>query len=222
MDGEIFENVLSNTFQMDRGLFRTLFELFSRPGHMVREFIEGKRRRHINYLALILILVTAGYIINSYTQISFAEIMNANNDPDKDYIKDIDSFANKFPRLFMLIILPVNAFVSWLIFRKAKLYFGEHLVLNTFKLSGEYVIALPLTIVACFTSDIALLRNIYLVIVLLTFAYDIWFLTQFFRVYYKRLISTMANTIFALLGMQLLTGLVGIALAFAYVRLGGN
>ena len=48
----IFNNgVLNGIFNVNKSLFYTLKELFTRPGHSIREYIQGKRIRHFNALA---------------------------------------------------------------------------------------------------------------------------------------------------------------------------
>jgi len=41
---------------IDKGISYTIKELFTRPGHSVREFIEGKRVKHFKPISFVLVL----------------------------------------------------------------------------------------------------------------------------------------------------------------------
>ena len=44
-----------SVLHMDRGIFYSLKHLILRPGHFIRDYIEGRRARHVKPLMLIMI-----------------------------------------------------------------------------------------------------------------------------------------------------------------------
>ena len=56
-------------FHFDKGFFYTIKELLSRPGHSIREYVQGKRIKHFNYFATIIFLLTIGYFLKRWTKI---------------------------------------------------------------------------------------------------------------------------------------------------------
>lgn len=50
---------LHGLMHIDKGILFTLKELFTRPGHSIREYIQGKRINHYHFLSLLLIIVGA-------------------------------------------------------------------------------------------------------------------------------------------------------------------
>jgi hypothetical protein len=45
------QDFLKKIFYYDKGLFYSLKHLYTRPGHTVREYIEGKRVSHLHYFS---------------------------------------------------------------------------------------------------------------------------------------------------------------------------
>ena len=52
--------------QMDRGILYSLRNLMLRPGHFIRDYIEGRRARHVKPLMLIMILAAALVFLARY------------------------------------------------------------------------------------------------------------------------------------------------------------
>lgn len=219
LNGLILQDFLSGVFQWQKGIGHTILGLLTRPGHTIREYIEGKRKIHGHYLTLLLILLTLSYVLAEYSSVHLTDIMNPENDPGKDYLKNVEDFSNRYPKLFMMLIIPMNALMSWLFFKKAGLYYGEHLVINTYKTSGEFLITLPLSIASILTDNLEFLRSMYQLVLLLSFAYSTWLFTQYFQMYYRRLISALSKAILATLSMQLAAGLLTIVASILYGRM---
>lgn len=60
-----FLNELSSgIFQVNKGFFFTLKELFTRPGHSIREFIIGKRKNHFKPIAFVLTMSTIYFFVS--------------------------------------------------------------------------------------------------------------------------------------------------------------
>ena len=69
-----FQHVLQHdfihgVFHFDKGFFYTIKELFTRPGHSTREYIQGKRTKHFNYFTTVIIVMTIGYFIKKWSQL---------------------------------------------------------------------------------------------------------------------------------------------------------
>lgn len=54
----LFEGLMGALFSFDRGIWRTIGHLFSKPGTMISEYISGKRARYVNPFSLLVILTT--------------------------------------------------------------------------------------------------------------------------------------------------------------------
>ena len=47
----LLNELTESIFQIDRGFFYTLTQLFARPGKSIREYLNGKRRKHFKPIA---------------------------------------------------------------------------------------------------------------------------------------------------------------------------
>lgn len=54
----MFEGLMGALFNFDRGIWRTIGHLFSKPGTMISDYIEGKRASYVNPFSLLVILTT--------------------------------------------------------------------------------------------------------------------------------------------------------------------
>src|SRR5208283_4811746 len=52
----LWHDIQHGLLHIDKGILYTTKELFTRPGHSIREFIEGKRVRHFKPISLVLVL----------------------------------------------------------------------------------------------------------------------------------------------------------------------
>lgn len=54
----LWHDIQHGLLHFEKGILYSLKQLFSRPGHSIREFIEGKRVRHFKPLSLVVVLAT--------------------------------------------------------------------------------------------------------------------------------------------------------------------
>lgn len=73
----MFEEVLHGIFHFDTKAWRTVPALIMRPGHLTKEYIQGKRTSYVSPLALFLFLIFLMFFTFSFTM----------NGPDKDMLK---------------------------------------------------------------------------------------------------------------------------------------
>ncbi|HEU0137879.1 MAG TPA: DUF3667 domain-containing protein [Flavobacterium sp.] len=123
------------------GFFYTIKELLTRPGHAIREFLEGKRVRH--YKPILLLFVLAGLYGFLLHYIDYAKILTVQSDKTNpiDTMAFYEWMRNNYS-FVEIALLPLIAFTSWLAFRKWKYNFIEHLILNAFIAAQRLIITL--------------------------------------------------------------------------------
>ncbi|MFB9079044.1 DUF3667 domain-containing protein [Flavobacterium procerum] len=164
-------------FHFDSGFFYTIKELFTRPGHSIREFIQGKRVKHFNFFATVIILLTINYFLSKWTKTELTEVFN------KESVSGLSKVIKGYSKFATFLVIPINALLSFFIFRKSQQNYTENLVLNIYLLSGiiSFRAFLYLTMIA--TNDVEVIRTINLIVVFLIFAYTAIFFYQYFSVY---------------------------------------
>jgi hypothetical protein len=124
-------------FDLEYGLLYTIRTFFKRPGRELREYFAGNRQKH--YKPLKYLLFICGFVI--FLNISFnikgtQEGLYASSYKQQDELLSpanktgpkLDEFAKQWESAIILLAYPFAALASWLLFKKKKLTFGEHLV----------------------------------------------------------------------------------------------
>lgn len=164
-------------FHFDNGFFFTVKELFTRPGHSVREFIQGKRTKHFNYFATVIVLLTINYLLSKWAKADLTQVFN------KESISGLLKVTKDYSKFTNFLIIPIIALYSWLIFRKSKQNYTENLVLNIFLLAGIIVFRIFIYLAMIFTNDVETIRIVNLVVTFLVFIYIVIFFYQYFSCY---------------------------------------
>lgn len=168
-------------FHFDKGFFYTIKELFTRPGHSIREYVQGKRVKHFNYFATIILLITIGYFIKKWTIIDATILYE-----DKKTVSGLLKILKNYSKITIFLHIPIITFFSYILFKKSKQNYTENLVLNFYMLCGTLAISLILLISMIFTDNKAFLVFINDLAIVLTFFYVIIFYYQYFSVFYLK------------------------------------
>jgi hypothetical protein len=165
-----------------KGILYTSTQLFTRPGHTIREYIEGKRVKHIEPLTMLVMMATLYGVLYHYFQINlFAGISISATGYEKIDFKAINEWISTHFSLTTFFALPVYTLASFTVFRKEGYNFVEHLYLNTFLATQRLLLRIatfPLFAVYNGTPQIHTIANIYVAadVVLM-----IWSYSQFFN-----------------------------------------
>ena len=158
----LWELVQQDLFDVDRGLLRTVKELTTRPGHMIRDYLSGKTKSYFSPLKYLLVCVALFYFLNSLVDGSDkVEVGNVSSEEMKEFVFNSHSafsfetltdalgllliLSTQNLNLYFLLLLPVVAYVSKVSLKK--LNYTELLITWSF-LWGHVVagniIAMPL------------------------------------------------------------------------------
>lgn len=201
-----FDNVL----EVNKGLIYTIKQLFTRPGHSVREYVQGKRINYRNYLELLLITIAVSYFLGEYAIIQTSDLLGYENmyKEANELVKKFGRFSSEHTKLYMLMLIPINAVFSFLWFRRAKQNFMEHLIIITYKSCVELIISTTFVIITIFYADILVLKTILNVISGLIMLYSIWFLYQYFSFFEYKKWKLIILSILVTISAQTLIGIV--------------
>ncbi|HFK5528396.1 TPA: DUF3667 domain-containing protein [Elizabethkingia anophelis] len=167
-------------FHFDKGFFFTIKELFTRPGHSIREYVQGKRVKHFNYFATVLLLLTIIYFVKKWAKIESSDLFDTN-------VKGLLKVQKDYSKITVFLNIPIIAFISFLLFQRSKQNYTENLVLNMYLLCGLTVISLILPICMIFTDNKESLFIVNYFVTALVFLYIIIFYYQYFSVFnYKK------------------------------------
>ncbi len=158
----------------------TIRQLFIRPGHTIREFIEGKRVKHFSPVGLLFFIAGAYGVIAISSNLDLTPVNNMTEEFQTIAHKLNEWTAHHYAGT-QLMILPLLSIASYLLFRKQGYHFFEHLVLNTFITIQKLSIGLcflPLLIWKQGTEQIQTIINFQLLVGTL---FACWTYAQFFQ-----------------------------------------
>ncbi|MBB2148582.1 DUF3667 domain-containing protein [Pedobacter gandavensis] len=165
-------------FHFDKGFFYTLKELFTRPGHSIREYVQGKRLKHFNSFATIILLITIGYFIKKWTKFDASVLYE-----DKKTVKGLLKVLKDYSKITVFLNIPIISLVSYWFFKKSKQNYAENLILNLYLLCGTLTISLIATIFTNFSDDKDFLVSVNYFAIALTLLYVMIFYCQYFSVF---------------------------------------
>ncbi|MCW5921977.1 MAG: DUF3667 domain-containing protein [Saprospiraceae bacterium] len=148
---QVFKEARERLFHYDQGFFYTMKEMLVRPGHSVREYLEGKRVRHFKPLKFLFWSAAINFLIFHYIGLD-KELMQKLSDQQQGshpigqrLSQKVFQVLSDHPALMLFCMIPFIAFWSWLLFRRRGYNYAEHFVLNTF-LMGELTMASVVTL----------------------------------------------------------------------------
>jgi hypothetical protein len=178
----LWHDIQHGLFHFDNGITYTGKQLFTRPGHSIREFIEGKRVKHFKPLSLVMVLATAYVALIHLLHIELIVKTNAPVDPNVhiDPVKIGEWIQSHFAWITIAFI-PIHTIGTIITFRKQGYNFFEYFILNTYKAAQKLYISLLFIPVFYYYSGTPAINTITKIIVLIDFVLYFWTNEQFFN-----------------------------------------
>ena len=171
-------------FQVNRGFFYTLLELFRRPGKSIKEYLNGKRRNHFKPIAYVLILSTIYFLISQITgQNTWMDDLITGFSSgvyDAGDMTEVPTILNWFSKNIAyttLLLLPVFSFASYLSFSGLGTNYLEHFVLNTYVTGQQAIFYLFFALIKKIIDSEIMEALPFLI----AFSYALWVFWQFFK-----------------------------------------
>lgn len=127
----LWHDIQHGLLHFDAGIPYSLQQLFTRPGHSIRDFIEGKRIRHFKPLSLVAVLGALYGFLYHYFHI---DLFSNSNDSTID-LNDYNEWMATHFSWITIATIPIYTLGTFIVFRKQGYNFFELFVLNTFKAS---------------------------------------------------------------------------------------
>ncbi len=204
---------LRTLFHFDKDFFFSLKELFTRPGHSIREYVEGKRKDHLNYISLLAILIILFLLIEGITPFHYSALVDSTE--EKEILNTLEGVVKKYPKQFFIGAIPIYAFFSLLFFRKAKQNYAENFVLNAYKSSAFLFLNIIFLSIAIFIKDASMLKIIDSTLTGILVGYGAWFYYQYFSPFYKNKIFLFLRSLLCAL-MPLILIFLGLVIYIVY------
>jgi hypothetical protein len=176
-------DLLHGIYHVDKGFLFTIKELFVRPGHAIREHIEGNRTSLFHGISMMIILIACINFVDSFAVIKEFDLVDQEN---VKYMKAVHTIYEKYPRLFILLQIPFYAIISYFSFRKSKQNYAENLVFTTYLYCFILICNLLFSTLLTFPISKNILIQLSKIQVYFILFYNMIFLYQFFSVFYNK------------------------------------
>lgn len=133
---DLLGDLLKKEFHWDKGLLLTTRHLMTQPGTMIKGYLSGKRIQYTKPLSYLFLVVTASLLL--YTKEDFFDRnpLVVKQDSKPEVQNAIFDWVFGHMALVILGMIPFISLVSKWMYKKAKLYYAEHFVLNTYAMAG--------------------------------------------------------------------------------------
>lgn len=170
---ELARDLLHTFTNIERGPWAMLRSLVTRPGHMARDYVEGRRRRYYGPFATLATLVGATALVVNLSgyemlaQDGFAEVAS--------------DLLQRYFNLLLLLQLPLLGGACTLLFRGAGLRLPEHMVLVAYTLGFRAIVLMTTVPIVLLANDRAAPTGLQVIgFWAAWYLYFAWAATQFY------------------------------------------
>ncbi len=139
----LWYDITERYFNLDNTFLKTFWHLFTKPEVVIMGYIDGVRKRYLNPIGYFGIALTlSGLLVFLIRKVFMDDIGMDIFDigADQQVFRDVFDSAMDFQAFVFVILIPMLAFPSWLLFNSQRHIFSEHLVSFTY-IQAHYTIA---------------------------------------------------------------------------------
>ena len=171
----LWHDIQHGLLHFDAGIPYSIKQLFTRPGHSIREFIEGKRVRHFKPLSLVALLGAFYGFLYHYYHIDLFKT----HDSDLD-LSDFNEWMATHFAWTTIATIPIYTIGTYIVFRKQGYNFFEFFVLNTFKASQRLFVQILTFPVLLYLTNISHAERFSTITYIIGISLTFWTNMQFF------------------------------------------
>jgi Protein of unknown function (DUF3667) len=185
---QVLKDVRDQFVHFDRGFLFTIRELTLRPGHTIRDYLDGKRVQHVKPVKFMVWATAIGFLVTNLlgfqkNLLDRLEKEQGSTVKTHEFGQKLMSIITEHPNILMLLILPAVAFSAWVLFWKKRLNYAEHFTANAFLMGQLSILGILTNIGYLFWKDInvSMLAAIGTIQWLVWGLYFGWAYSQFFQ-----------------------------------------
>jgi len=209
----LWHDIQHGLFHFDEGIYYSATQLFTRPGHSIREFIEGKRVKHFRPISLVVVLATAyGLLYHSFE----VNIFTAGEKQVPKLNLDLNHWFTAHYSWLTLATIPLYTLGTFICFKQQGYNYIEYFVLNAFKASQRMILHLATFPLLYYFNGTPTIKTVTTILYTLDIILIYWTNVQFFNKMNKLkvlLLSALSHIIFLISVLFILTIIV---LIFGY------
>ena len=140
----MWHDIQHGILHIDKGFFYTIYQLFSQPGHTIREFLEGKRIKHFKPISLVFILAGVYALLYHYFDIDITTQNEGKNRELTNFFNIINKWSEEHYSLDTLLKLPFLALSIFTAFKKMGYNYVETFIIASYITAQELMLSIVL------------------------------------------------------------------------------
>jgi hypothetical protein len=187
----LLHQFVDGVFNVDSKVYKTFFNLLFKPGKLTTNYIEGIRKPFMKPIQVFLIAnvlffllltqadilrIPAKYYFNSGKSLNIETKIVETGYSETELVQSYDRISTNLSKSAVILIVPVLAFVFWILFYKVKFLFGMHLIFAMHYLSFFFLSCLLAVTVHKFGN-----RAVQAFIILANFIYLFFAIKQVYK-----------------------------------------
>ena len=168
-----------SVLHVDKGFPYTFYQLVKRPARALDEYLAGRRVSYDRPFSYVLIMSAITVLIIGRIRSFMQQLQQHTGEEPLAHT----SFLSHYQAVFISLMIPLTGAITWLVFRKNKYNFWEHILINTY-------LAAQLNVLLVLISIFSLLK--YLITG--SASYSITVFMTGFMIYYALTFSGLMNT----------------------------
>ena len=218
-----------SVFNLERGFFFTVDQLFRNPGNVLKEYLSGRTKDYYHPLKYIILLAGLSTIFVLITNtfdntIEFtsrlAESLTEESASSSSNLQSkMQEILRNYINVVAILMVPFFALSFRIFFARSKLYYGEHMIVSCYALGTSTLISILFTIISGFFPNLMVLN--------VTLGFGTQFLI--FAIFYSRLLNkniiisfllSTVSIIFGFIIMLIFSVLIGSVIGIVLKKMG--
>lgn len=222
--GWIFDKI----FNLERGIFFTIKDLIFRPGLMLSSYLGRATVRYVHPFRFVFLMATISAIATILSGAfeseelmkgvkGYIEGFNDGNREKNLAFEDVLAFfetVKKYFAFLLILNIPIISIASYIVFKKFKKNFTEHLIINCYAYGLYLVLSLPFFILILLNNGIILnqIANTFLYFIIYVYIFSKLFCINFFKGMLRVLLAFIVSSVFTLIVLLIL--LISLSILF--------
>jgi len=140
-------------FDLENSFWTTTKTLILKPELVIRGYLNGATKLYYNPVRFVFIAIAVSFLVMTFsgfqesdmTEFSSQNELSEMTDNQKAFQDNFMDATMKYMNILSLFLIPFLAFSTWLFFRRHKIFYAEHLAINSYGLGIATIIGIPLT-----------------------------------------------------------------------------
>lgn len=142
--------LFSSIFNLEKGFVYTTKQLIISPGKVIKEFLDGVTVRYSHPFRFLFIWASISAILTHYTT-ALEDSSTIFGTPENQtgnqlaFQNDFLGLMKNYMSFYIMGMVPLLSMASYLVFKRKKFNYAEHLIINAYGNASSIYIGLPVT-----------------------------------------------------------------------------